>query len=145
MNLQFKNFDDKPKNSQSFTNSCGDVNFLSNLPTKQRSMSSTLRCSICVRSLRCSRTCQRTCASSNRPLQVSGKFCNGLLEKSLTDSRMHHNNSALLRGELKGEGGCNHLRILRPESTKNRNRKSPRFSVANPYPEDPAILKILRS
>ena len=68
--LAIQDFDDKPKNSQSFTNSCGDVNFLSSLPTKQRSMSSTMRCSICVRSLQCSRICQRTCASSNRPLQV---------------------------------------------------------------------------
>ena len=70
MNLQFKSFDDKPKSSQNFTKHCGDVTFLRSLHTRQRSMSSILRCSICERSLRCSRSCQHTCASSNIPFQV---------------------------------------------------------------------------
>ena len=61
---------DKPKNSQSFTNSCGDVKSLSSPPTRQKSRSSTLRCSICVRSLRCSRVCQHTCATWSTQVQV---------------------------------------------------------------------------
>ena len=56
---------DKLKNSRSFSNSNGDVNSLSREP-----MSSTPRCSICVRSLRCSHTCQHTCVGWSRQAQA---------------------------------------------------------------------------